>query len=120
MQTNQQNVQSLLKRIGQRGPHGEEQPSGSVPLEAFALFMKQKIDKKRPMEQLRQFAYFMDIDKDGYISDVDLYTCLSNLGSESFFKNSGEALASSTFSSQKKFFPVETKLSKDRAVELFK
>ena len=62
----------------------------------------------------------MDIDKDGYISEIDLQTCINNLGSETFFKNNGSALASSTFSSAKKFFPVEAKLSHERAAELFK
>lgn len=35
----------------------------------------------------------MDIDKDGFISEIDLQTCLNNLGSNTFFKNGGEALA---------------------------
>jgi len=39
----------------------------------------------------------MDIDKDGFISEIDLQTCLTNLNSDAFFKNSGEALARSTF-----------------------
>ena len=34
----------------------------------------------------------MDIDKDGFISEIDLHTCITNLNSEAFFKNSGEAL----------------------------
>jgi len=63
------------------------------------------MDKKRSIEELRRFAHFMDIDKDGYISEIDLQTCLKNLNSDAFFKNSGEALAASAFSSASKFLP---------------
>ena len=35
----------------------------------------------------------MDIDKDGFISEIDLQTCLNNLSSDAFFKESGQALA---------------------------
>lgn len=41
----------------------------------------------------------MDVDKDGFISEIDLNTCINNLNSTAFFKNSGEALAKSGFSS---------------------
>jgi len=54
---------------------------------------------------LTQFAHNIDIDKDGFISDIDLQTCISNLKSETFFKNNGEALTQSAFASLKKFFP---------------
>lgn len=57
------------------------------------------------MQQLKKFATYMDIDKDGYITEIDLQTCLNNLNSDAFFKNSGEALATSAFASAKKFFP---------------
>ena len=45
------------------------------------------------MSEIRNYAYYIDIDKDGYISEIDLTTCLQNLRSETFFKNSGEALS---------------------------
>jgi hypothetical protein len=35
----------------------------------------------------------MDIDKDGFITEIDLITCFNNLNSDAFFKNNGEALA---------------------------
>jgi len=38
------------------------------------------------------------VDKDGYISEVDLETCIKNLNSEAFYKNNGEALVGSSFS----------------------
>ena len=47
----------------------------------------------------------MDVDKDGYISEIDLATCIKNLNSNAFFKNSGAALAQSGFSSHTKIFP---------------
>ncbi len=62
----------------------------------------------------------MDVDKDGFISEIDLQTCLTNLNSNTFFKNSGEALARSGFSSAKKFYPTTEKLSEERAAEIAK
>ena len=56
---------------------------------------------------MRQYAHYIDIDKDGFVSEIDLQTCISNLSSDAFFKNSGEALARSAFASQKKFFPSQ-------------
>ena len=68
-------------------------------MDLFASFLKSKIDKKRSMGELRQYANYMDVDKDGFISEIDLQTCISNLNSNAFFKNGGEALAQSGFSS---------------------
>lgn len=62
----------------------------------------------------------MDIDKDGYISEIDLQTCLNNLNSDAFYRNGGEALAESAFSSAKKFYPTTEKLSEERACEIAK
>jgi hypothetical protein len=45
------------------------------------------------MEELRKYAHFIDVDKDGYISEIDLQTCLNHMNSNAFFKNGGEALA---------------------------
>ncbi len=47
----------------------------------------------------------MDIDKDGFISEIDLETCIKNLHNNAFFKNGGEALRTAAFSSATKFFP---------------
>lgn len=65
----------------------------AVSVSVFGQFLKSKIDKKRSLGELKQYAHYMDIDKDGFISDIDLQTCLNNLNSNTFFKNSGEALA---------------------------
>jgi Ca2+-binding EF-hand superfamily protein len=92
----------------------------------FANFLKQKIDKKRTLPELRQYAHYMDVDKDGFVSEVDLQTCLDNLAtSTTFFRNGGEALAQSAFASAKKFYPSadgsggkDSKLSMERALEV--
>jgi len=34
--------------------------------------LKQKIDKKREFSELMSFAHYIDIDKDGFISEIDL------------------------------------------------
>ena len=62
----------------------------------------------------------MDIDKDGFISEIDLQTCLNNLNSDAFFKNGGEALANSAFSSAKKFYPSSEAMPEERAIEIAK
>lgn len=63
----------------------------------------------------------MDIDKDGFITEIDIQTCLSNLNSEAFFKNNGEALSGSVFATEKKFYPSQSnKLPLDRALDITK
>lgn len=63
----------------------------------------------------------MDVDKDGLISEIDLETCLNNLNLDTFYKNSGEALQGTAFSSAKKFFPSAAKaLSEERAMDIAK
>jgi Ca2+-binding EF-hand superfamily protein len=89
--------------LSQKSNSGNE---NVVSVETFAQFLKSKIDKKRPVGELRKFAHFMDIDKDGFISEIDLQTCLDNMNSEAFFRNGGEALSVSAFSSAKKFYPT--------------
>lgn len=72
------------------------------------------------MGELRKYATYMDIDKDGFISEIDLQTCLNNLNSDAFFKNSGEALVTSAFASAKKFYPTQEAISEERACEIAK
>ena len=60
----------------------------------------------------------MDIDKDGFISEIDLQICIDNLSTNAFFRNGGEALVVSAFSSQKKFYPVGDSLTGERALEI--
>ena len=116
--SNQQSVASLLKRLKEKA-HIINSNNG-VSVEKFGQFLKQKIDKKRSEDELDKYAHYIDIDKDGYISEIDLQTCIDNLNTPSFFKNSGEALAVSSFSSQKKFYPTTESLTPERAFEIAK
>jgi hypothetical protein len=76
-----------------------------VPLDKFARFMSQKIDKKRTMDDLISFCSKIDVDKDGCIGEADLTTCLSNIHGRTFFENGGAALSSPQFNNITKFFP---------------
>ena len=96
IQSNNQTVLSLIKRLTSKNGLSYEK---GVPVDYFADFLQAKIDKKRTDTELRKFANFMDIDKDGFISEIDLQTCLNNLSSDAFFRDGGEALAVSAFSS---------------------
>ncbi len=80
--------------------------------------MKSKVDKKRSSGELRQYAHYIDVDKDGFVSEIDLQTCINNLNSNAFFKNGGEALAQSGFASQTKFFPSNSSITEERAAEI--
>lgn len=77
-----------MKRLS----HPDNEP---VSLNKFTDFLLQKIDKKKDQVELFSYAQYMDIDKDGFISAEDLKTCLRNINSMAFFKNNGQALASS-------------------------
>jgi Ca2+-binding EF-hand superfamily protein len=59
--------------------------------------LKQKVEKKRDIGELRKFTNMIDIDKDGFITDPDLSTCVKNLSNSAFFRKGGEALKGSTF-----------------------
>lgn len=56
------------------------------------------------------FTQYIDINKDGHITDDDLKTCLRNLNSQAFFKDGSQALSGPTFNSSHKFF-LESKES---------
>lgn len=118
LMSNQQTSASLVKRLKEKS--GTAQGSKGVPVEYFGDFLKQKIDKKRNESELHKFARFIDIDKDGFISEIDLQTCIDNLNTNAFFKNGGEALAVSSFSSQRKFFPINENFTPERALEIAK
>lgn len=61
LEQNKITVANLLKRL---------QPDGTqIDVEKFADFLKQKIDKRRPISELQTYAQYIDIDKDGYISE---------------------------------------------------
>jgi len=58
-----------------------------VENDIFASFIKQKVDKKRDEYSISMYVNQMDVDKDGYITEEDLNTCIKNLNNMSFFKN---------------------------------
>lgn len=117
IESNKQTVSSIIKRLAMKA---QSEPDTGVPTAYFAEFLKAKIDKKRSETELARYAYFIDIDKDGFVSEVDLRTCIENLSSDTFFRDSGEALAVSAFSSQRKFFPASEQLTAERALEVAK
>jgi len=47
----------------------------------------------------------IDVDKDGFVTEADIETCVKNLPNMAFFRNGGAALAQSTFNSVTKTFP---------------
>lgn len=58
-----------------------------VENDIFASFIKQKVDKKRDEYSISMYVNQMDVDKDGYITEEDLNTCIKNLNNMAFFKN---------------------------------
>ena len=62
----------------------------------------------------------LDIDKDGFITEADIETCIRNLPNMAFFKNGGQAVAQSTFNSTTKMYPQASRLSKEKAAALVK
>lgn len=101
-QSNKLDPGSLLKRIG-------AVTSDGVTTEKFAEFLKQKVEKSRSLEELQSMAVLMDIDKDGYICENDLGTCIKHLDSDSFFKEGGKALQKPQFNAKDKFFSIDIK-----------
>jgi Ca2+-binding EF-hand superfamily protein len=107
-----------------RGNKGHE---SSCSIQYFTNFLKNKVDKKRTFEELKNFAIMMDIDQDGFIDVHDLNTVIGNLANEKFYKNNGEILAMtngvSSFSeattTDQQWFPKE-KMSIAKAAEVVK
>lgn len=64
----------------------------------------------------------MDIDKDGYLSEQDIQTCINNLNSHSFFDYGRQSLSQSQFNSQIKFHQLSSDLfiSNSKAFEVCK
>lgn len=93
----------------------------------FTNFLKNKVDKKRTFEELRNFAVMMDIDQDGFIDVHDLNTVIGNLSNDKFYKNNGEILAvtsgignfSDTTTVESNWFPKD-KMTIPKAAEVVK
>ena len=75
------------------------------------------MDKKRSSDELRRFARMMDINKDSFIDQHDLETCLGNLNNDHFYQGSGEALTNAGFSSDHQFFP-QSGLTDEKAIDV--
>lgn len=69
-------MQSIIKRLAIKSGGTFDR---GVPISYFSDFLKSKIDKKRSDDELTRFAHFIDIDKDGFVSEIDLKTCIDNL-----------------------------------------
>jgi len=55
----------------------------------FAKFLKAKVDKKRSVEELKEFAKQMDLDRDGYLGEEDIDAFLKRLNFKDFFDEEG-------------------------------
>jgi len=82
LETNKLTVLSLLRRLG-------ASESDPVSVSKFADFLKSKVEKRKEHGELTRYAKLIDVDKDGYIGEEDLKTCLSNIHSQAFFDNGG-------------------------------
>jgi Ca2+-binding EF-hand superfamily protein len=85
---------ALLKRLQQASSQNSEAAPGIVGISIglFAEFLKQKVEKKRPLDELVQYSNMIDVDKDGFVTEADIETCVKNLSNMAFFKNGGAAL----------------------------
>ena len=70
----------MIKKIA-----GSDLLTSGVPVQRFAEFLKQKVDKKSDLEHLYRITQMIDIDHDGMISELDLSTCLKNLSNSLFW-----------------------------------
>ena len=126
MTQNNQNAESFMRRLTlgeSQSEHIEEKTTEKerkVSVEFFAKFLKNKVDKKRSLDELTQQAELIDIDRDGYVSIHDLESCLGNLSNETFYKNNGATLKGTfktILTEREKFFPKEP-LPESKALEV--
>ena len=116
LKQNNVEIGALLKRLAQSVECSKEiaPEQWIIPCDGFTAFLKQKVEKKRDIGELKKFTEMIDIDKDGYISEPDLSSCIKNLSNTAFFRNNGEALIKSTFNAATKAYPKSSRLSKDK------
>lgn len=62
----------------------------------------------------------IDVDKDGYVTEYDIETCVKNLHNMAFFRDGGAALTTSTFNSRAKIYPQGCRLSNEKALAICK
>ena len=113
---------ALLKRLAAASPLNTSAAPGiiGIPTDLFAEFLKQKVEKKRQLNELVKYSNMMDVDKDGFVTEADIETCIKNLPNMAFFRNGGVALAQSTFNAQNKIFPQGSRLTKEKAAAVCK
>lgn len=85
-----------------------------IPNDGFAAFLKQKVEKKRDIKELRQYTKLIDINKDSYITGPDLETCIRNLNNAAFWRNNGEAVATSSFTNRVSAYPKANTLTTEK------
>ena len=66
----------LIKRVVDKN---SDSNTAGISITYFAEFLKQKVDKKADVRDLKVYSGMMDIDKDGYIGENDMNTCIKNL-----------------------------------------
>ena len=92
-------VNGIIKRLG------KGRSDRKVTTRTFSEFIKNKVQKKKSMQELQNLADLIDIDQDGFIDEHDLQTCLNNLDNDSFFTNNGQNTIG--FQNERKFYPTE-------------
>ena len=81
MKQNNQNIEKFMRRLvlgEMQAITGQTEEvkfdsEKKVSVDYFARFLKNKVDKKCDLEELMNHAETMDIDKDGFISEHDLF-----------------------------------------------
>ena len=111
MKHNEISASELLRRISTDHRKG-------VPVDEFSTFLKQKVDKKRDLNDLHKHSKQIDVDKDGFVSAADIDACLKNLHNSAFWKNGGAALTKSTFNTSNKFYPVNSSMPKEKIIQV--
>jgi len=77
----------LIRRLSQSNSNYNTGVSNTgITISIFASFLKQKVEKKRDIEELKKYVRMMDVDKDSFITEADINTCIKNLNNAAFFK----------------------------------
>ena len=128
MKQNNQTTEMFMKRLvtgeSQSGSNFHEEEGltkeRKVSVGFFAKFLKNKVSKKKSLEELTRYAELVDIDGDGFISIHDLNSCLGNLNNETFYKNNGATLIGTfktILTERDQFFP-KNPLTEKKALEV--
>lgn len=55
-------------------------------MKEFAEFLKAKVDKRADLQTLLPLAAKIDVDRDQFVTEVDIETCIKNLNNAAFWK----------------------------------